>query len=322
MKKQNTRTWIVLTALLAALLLAAGCGGNDASPSDTAPTASPKSTASGATAIAATSAPSETTPEAATPAATAESPEKQSLTADQLGKPFPEDLEGVELLLSQDYETDDFAIEKVTEQGENITVSNGKMNLCLDADGNYIDSWAGWGLDFPCFLEDYEQYELSFELQSFKPAEGKSAWDAFFMGAFISDCTGAKPYYTNANETADGFWVTFTNETQVNVCFGGINWPNPLVTISVPEGFDTAKRLYVITNQNGVYYWMETAAGEQILLVSAIFTEDDSTVTVYDGSGQSVWSGANEIDRSVGGFFRAFNHFCPTQIDNLLLKAY
>lgn len=65
MKKQNTRTWIVLTALLAALLLAAGCGGNDASPSDTAPTASPKSTASGATAIAATSAPSETTPEAA-----------------------------------------------------------------------------------------------------------------------------------------------------------------------------------------------------------------------------------------------------------------
>ena len=142
------------------------------------------------------------------------------------------------------------------------------------------------------------------------------------MGAFISDCTGAKPYYTNANETADGFWVTFTNETQVNVYFGGINWPNPLVTISVPEGFDTAKRLYVITNQNGVYYWMETAAGEQILLVSAIFTEDDSTVTVYDGSGQSVWSGANEIDRSVGGFFRAFNHFCQTQIDNLLLKAY
>lgn len=121
---------------MTALLLAAGCGGNDASPSDTAPTASPKSTASGATAIAATSAPSETTPEAAT----AESPEKQSLTADQLGKPFPEDLEGVELLLSQDYETDDFAIEEVTEQGENITVSNGKMNLCLDADGNYIDS--------------------------------------------------------------------------------------------------------------------------------------------------------------------------------------
>lgn len=317
MKKQNTRTWIVLTALLATLLLAAGCGGNDAPPSATDPTASPKSTPSGATASAATSTPSETTP-----TTTAQSAEKQSLTADQLGQPFSEDLEGIELLLSQDYETDDFAIEEITEQGENITVSNGKMNLCLDANGNYINSWVGWGLDLPCFLEEYEQYELSFELQSFKPAEGRSTWDAFFMGAFISDHTGAKPYYTNANETADGFWVTFTNETQINVYFGGINWPNPLVTISVPEGFDTAKRLYVITNQNGVYYWMETAAREQILLVSAVFTENDRTVTVYDGSGQSVWSGENEIDRSVGAFFRAFNHFCPTQIDNLLLKAY
>ena len=316
MKKQNTRTWIVLTALLAALLLAAGCGGNDAPPSETDPTTSPKSTASGATASAATSSSSET------PTATAESAEKQSLRADQLGKPFPEDLEGVELLLSQDYETDDFAIEEVTEQGENITVSNGKMNLCLDADGNYIDSWAGWGLDVLCLLDDYEQYELSFELQSFKPAEGKSAWDSFFMGAFISDCAAAKPYYTNANEIADGFWVTFTNETEAHVYFGGINWPNPLVSVSIPEGFDTAKRLYVITNQNGVSYWMDTAAGEQILLVSAVFSENDSTVTIYDGSGQSVWSGANEIDRSVGGFFRAFNHFCPTQIDNLLLKAY
>ena len=322
MKKQNTRTWIVLTALLAALLLAAGCGGNDAPPSETDPTTSPKSTASGATASAATSSSSETTPEAATPTATAESAEKQSLRADQLGKPFPEDLEGVELLLSQDYETDDFAIEEVTEQGENITVSNGKMNLCLDADGNYIDSWAGWGLDVLCLLDDYEQYELSFELQSFKPAEGKSAWDSFFMGAFISDCAAAKPYYTNANEIADGFWVTFTNETEAHVYFGGINWPNPLVSVSIPEGFDTAKRLYVITNQNGVSYWMDTAAGEQILLVSAVFSENDSTVTIYDGRGQSVWSGANEIDRSVGGFFRAFNHFCPTQIDNLLLKAY
>lgn len=316
MKKHTVYHVTILFILLISLFLITGCGESEPSSSDRTPTASPQSTAADNTAIIATPAPSTATPEAE-----ATDPEKQTLSDEQLGKPFPADLEGVELLFSQDYETD-LAFEDITEQGENINIVNGKLGLCLDPDGNYIDSWAGWGLDVLCLLDDYEQYELSFELQSFKPAEGKSAWDSFFMGAFISDCAAAKPYYTNANEIADGFWVTFTNETEAHVYFGGINWPNPLVSVSIPEGFDTAKRLYVITNQNGVSYWMDTAAGEQILLVSAVFSENDSTVTIYDGSGQSVWSGANEIDRSVGGFLRAFNHFCPTQIDNLLLKAY
>lgn len=237
------------------------------------------------------------------------------LTEDQLGRPFESDLDGVELLFSNNYENDN-ELEEILQQGENIIIYEGKLSFDFDKEGSYVDSWAGWTIDIMCTPEDAQQYELSFDLQSFK-SEGKSPWDAFIMGSFLTD-SGGMPYYSGME--ADGFLVTLTNEANVNVYFGG-QWPSPILTINIPEGFDTVKRVYIVTNESGVYYWMDTSAGEKVLMVCALFTEDDTITTIYNGAGESLWTGKNVISREFG-YFRAFNHFVQTQIDNVTLKAY
>ncbi len=309
--KRGLCLYICVLLTLAALV---GCSSADPKPAETA---APGSTAGSGSETSIQ--PGTETPGTGTqPPPTATETGHPPLTAEQKGKPLPDDMDGVEILFSDDFESGKWdnggaAIAR----DDKVRVIDGVLNMPVDENGAFINAWTTYGPDVFCYTTDAEQYELHVDLQARfrEDDQDKTRWYATVVGCFVEDFVGKIP-----DHGEDGFWVAFTENNTATIHPGTECWPGGAAQVTMPADFSEMRELIVIvTNENRIYYYITTDGGPQLFLQVEITSDQ---IVCKDAAGTEIWSGQNLINTTDGSHFKFFAHMGTTRLDNVVIKAY
>jgi len=242
------------------------------------------------------------------------SPTKEPLSEEKLGKPTDK----TEIIYENDFSDDDFEGDILVQQG-NYSVKDGKLYL-NSLDGG--ETWGGWiGLtpDIACYPSEAYQWEFRIEFQSVYPHEtGDAPWMATIIGARVCN------YTTSIADTDYGIWVGFTERNKVTVYPSGSKtrgfWPAGAVSVDIPEGFGEMKRLVIVDTGESLFYYMNTAEEENVLILRIDITTEK--IKVLDASGKEVYNTDNYLDMEEGHHFKIFSHITGTIIDSMAIRAY
>lgn len=247
--------------------------------------------------------------EAPTPA-----PTKEPLPEGELGLPS----EKSEVIYFTDFSDDDIEGNLLIQNGE-FSITNGKFYLCSKDGGETWASWGGLTPDFACYPSEAHQWEFHLEFQSTYPAEsGDAPWMATIIGARVCN------YLSSIADTDDGIWVGFTERDSITVYPSGSNtekyWPAGAVKVNIPEGFGDMKKLVLVDTGESIFYYMNTAEEETVLILRIDISEEE--IKVFNGEGNEVYKTDNYLDMQEGNHFKIFNHMAATVIGSLAIKEY
>ena len=305
---------LIVCMILAVSVLSA-CGGSKPEPTK-APTQAPTQVPT----VSPTQVPTQTPTQAPTEAPA------PSLPAGQKGKPFQAGLEGVEVLYDMNYDDGNFNQYDVRQKSDYVRIVDGQIKMPTDMSGNFKKVWCAYAPDVPCYTTDAEQYEMQVEFSSLYPinAEGKLVekdHEALLVGCFVANYRSTIPDRKNPDKMPDGFWVAFTSQNYAVIHPGSPCWPNGEAQVSLPATFATMRKLIVvITDDNHIYYYVELDDGTQKLFLEADLS--GANIICKDGSGNTVWTGENELDTYAGSHFKFFAHEARVTMDNLKISQY
>lgn len=316
-----------LLSLVACMILlvcvCTACGGNEATPTK-APTLSPTQVSTQAPTQVPTLAPTQIPTQIPSQAPTEEP--VLPLPEGQKGKPFQSGLEGVKVLYDMNYDDGNFDQYDVKQKSDYVHIVDGKIMMPTDASGSFKKVWCAYAPDITCYTTDAEQYEMQVEFSSLYPinAEGKLVekdHEALLVGCFVANYRSTIPDRKNPDKMPDGFWVAFTSQNYAVIHPGSPCWPNGEAQVSLPATFETMRKLIVvITDENRIYYYVELDDGTQKLFLEADLSGE--TIICKDGSGNTVWTGENEVDTYAGSHFKFFAHEARVTMDNLKISQY
>lgn len=195
---------------------------------------------------------------------------------------------------------------------------DGKLILNSEDGGRTWDGWNSLTPDIDCNTFDTHQWEFHIEFESRFPEDVTSPWIATIIGARVSD------YVSSIANTDDGIWVAFTENNQITVFPSGARtkeyWPDGAVTVDIPEGFGEMRKLVIVDTGDSLYYYMNTAEEENVLILKIDINE--SEIKVFDANGEELCKAENFLDMDLGNHFKVFSHFAYTFIDSIAVKAY
>lgn len=240
-------------------------------------------------------------------------PTKEPLPSEELGKPSDKS----EVIYENDFFEED--LDDTLLVTYNVySFKDGKIILNSEDGGKSFKGWNALTPDIDCFPSDAYQWEFHIEFETEFPENDTSSWMATIIGARVSN------YVSAIANTDDGIWVAFTENNKVTVFPSASRtkeyWPAGAVAVDIPEGFGEMKKLVVVDTGDSLYYYMNTAEEENVLILRIDIDED--YITVFNASGEEVFKADNFLDMEMGNHFKIFSHFAHTYIDSLAIKAY
>lgn len=164
--------------------------------------------------------------------------------------------------------------------------------------------------------KDLLQYEIYMTFSTNYPdtKEPGKAWFCPYIGVRVYDLgEGYNPQHENS-----GLWIRINDTKTAKISHGLVSqWPDGGCEVALPEDFTTEHTLTIIDVQGVIYYYMNTAEKDRVLICKVDIT--GANLIVYDAAGEKIYEAENNLLYQEG-YFKVFNHFGDTVISNVTIK--
>lgn len=223
--------------------------------------------------------------------------------AENVGKPVKEGDDGVIALFKTDFSDGDPTCggKAIPREAGVAGVIDGKMYVPFSADSSthLSGGWTTWGPDVNVSYTDNKQSQLSADLKFHSANDG--AWFCGFVGCFVSNFTFKIP-----DGPGDGVWLSFNDkEGRIYVyAADGASWKwptgNTFVTVDSSLISGDTHLDVICTEDKQIYAYLKNSLVLHIVC--------GSTVKVYDGGENEIYSGAFDMNSVAGGHYSLFVH--------------
>ncbi|MBR4255836.1 MAG: hypothetical protein IKQ18_01630, partial [Clostridia bacterium] len=223
--------------------------------------------------------------------------------AENVGKPVKEGDDGVIAAFKTDFSDGDPTCggKAIPREAGVAGVIDGKMYVPFSADSSthLSGGWTTWGPDVNVSYTDNKQSQLSADLKFHSANDG--AWFCGFVGCFVSNFTFKIP-----DGPGDGVWLSFNDkEGRIYVyAADGANWKwptgNTFVTVDSSLISGDTHLDVICTEDKQIYAYLKNSL---VLHIGC-----GSTVKVYDGDENEIYSGAFDMNSVAGGHYSLFVH--------------
>lgn len=252
--------------------------------------------------------------------ASAETVSRKTLSADELGKPFAADLEGVETVFSDDFSGTDWSQGGKADSCQGmVEIKDGKLQF-PSRDGELVKEHTSYAPILDADLE-YQQMELSFEYQWTQEESTDTRWFALMIGCFTSNPRSM------ATAASDGLWLGISKIPEIPI-YGVTSaenggWAGGAAVVNAPSGITGTRYIKVVTTADyRICLWVaDSADGEYVLY--ADLQANENQVIVKDGNGQEVATLDHDRASTMkGNNFILWTHQAGATIDNLKIRLY
>lgn len=294
---------LILLSLTLALVLTS-CKEGEQDPKSTATKAPANTTGTSATAV--------PTLEPTAAPTTAPTPAKEPL-GDKLGLPQDD----AEVIFFDDYEEGMASTESVFRYSNGHEVVDGKLYLSIYG-GVPVERADTYAVDYYCEAgKDYEQYQFHLTFKTSHDKADNNPWMAAIVGVRVYEPSGGSSF---PKDEDSGLYIAVTQNNKIVFYHGNPgHWPSGACRLDIPQGFGETSELCIVDTGNRIYYYQAPQGGERVLFMTIDVSGDQ--LIVYDSQGNEVYSAENNLKQDKGGYFKIFNHFGKTEIDEFSIKA-
>ncbi len=284
------------------IIIFAGCQSKES----VQPTASPTQY------ITVTNAPTAEVKPTATEVPTPEPTNLPPLQEDQLGVPQDD----AEVVYYDNFEDGYISPEALFRYNNGHQVVENQLYLSYYRDANVelADSYAA---DIYCEVkDDINQYQFHLKFKTSHEKAEKSPWMSALIGVRVYEPQGGGFLPKDENS---GLYIAVTQFGKI-LLFHGIpsHWPTGACSIDIPQGFGEMGELTIVDTGNKIYFYQSVSETERKLFLSIDVGGD--TLKVYNSNNEEVYSAENNLKQDKGGYFKIFNHFGRTVIDEFSIK--
>lgn len=243
-----------------------------------------------------------------------------SPTAKPTAKPLSDDQKGIpqedsEVLYSDTFDNDVINNDAITSNEEGYEIVNGLLKF-------KEDDWYTYAPDIYCEVgTEYNQYEYYVDISAYYGAspnpDGGPTYMTCIVGVRVDTADG-----TTIPTGDSGYWIAISHSKEIIVYpTGGASegyWPGGAFFAKVDEGFINMKKLLIVDSGDQLFYYIISNEGERSLFLHVVITS--SEIMSYDKDGNLLHTANNHFTNN-GGYFKLFNHYGVTTIDNVTIKA-
>jgi hypothetical protein len=158
------------------------------------------------------------------------------------------------------------------------------------------------------------QFHLRFKT-SHERAE-KDPWMSAVIGVRVYEPMGNsfKP-----SDEDSGMYMAVTQFNKILV-YHGIpgQWPRGAFSMEIPNGFGEMCELVIVDTGDKLFYYQKLEGSELTLFMTIELSDQ---IKCFDADGNEVYSADNNLKEDKGGYFKIFNHFGRTVIDEFSIKV-
>lgn len=143
------------------------------------------------------------------------------------------------------------------------------------------------------------------------------------MGAFV----GVRVYEPaggsfRPNDEDGGIYIAFTqNDFAVlyhrNHNITGKKWEEGVVMFDLPVGFKEMQTLAIVDTGDKIFYYIAQEDSYTLFLTLEL---SSNKIKAFDAANELIYEADNNMGGDLGGYFKVFNHFGQTVIDNVIIK--
>ena len=297
------KKYLLITLLLIFTLAFVACKSEN--PDNTVqPTASPKQQI--------TNAPTNEVKPTATQVTTPSPTKLPSLGNDDIG--IPQD--DAEVIYFDDYEDGFISPEAMFRYNNGHQIVDNQLYLSYFGGAN-VEMADAYSPDIYCEVkDDISQYQFHLKFKTSHEKAEKNPWMSAMIGVRVYEPQGGS---YQPKEENSGLYIAVTQFGKILVYHGVTShWPAGACSVNIPQGFGEMSELIIVDTGNKIYFYQSVSETERKLFLTVDIGGD--TLKVYNSSNEEVYSAVNNLIQDKGGYFKIFNHFGRTVIDELLIK--
>lgn len=241
-------------------------------------------------------------------------PTKEPLKEEQLGIPQ----EDAEVIYLDDYADGYISNDAIFRYKDGHEIVDDQLYLSI-YNGNPVERAETYAANIYCEAkkDGISQYQFHLKFKTSHEKAENNPWMSSIIGVRVYEPLGNSFQPKDENS---GIYIATTQFNKI-IVYHGIpsHWPQGAFSLSIPEGFGEMSELTIVDTGDKIFYYQTLGNSDQKLFMTIDLSTD--LLIAYDAEGNEVYSAENNLKDDKGGYFKIFNHFGRTVIDEFSIKV-